>query len=717
MIRRKSFSFVARRQPYSVCWACTRWATAFVLACAIGRIVDVPAAAQNFLTAAEPQSQRQSAPRAAWYNPFGWSNDPQAKAPPVKRQSAPVTAATATQATTAPADPQGSRFAKWNPFAWTNEPTRAKAVAPAQNTTQIATAQLPDDVSAAIATDGPLQPNSVLQASALHQNPLREASTPLRQPISWPVTTAATTPAADPGVVQTAHAAPTPVRQAAHVQNINPFTWSNAAPANYEEFGSQSVPLAGVADAAKQTLAWSNDPRGQARPQEFMPPEEKTFGAAFQESLAYVQPGGEAGRSELAASSPPPNLTDAEMIEWEKEHLPWTRPFYLSNDPAHEIAFHGGPEAPEADFSPLAQPFNWSNNPQQNAPQPPAPATTPARPMVAPDVSRDTRRVAYLQGEELLSPLPTATQGALDSPDPNAGIRGDGKGTLAEAEKIGEEPPESNTLQFLRADTVLLDPGQFQFDYGFSYLKFDTEFPIFVDTGMGVAVTDAEFHIREFQIPFEIRYGLARRVQLFVNMPFGWANTELTFPSYEEFENDGGLGDVTFGSTILLREHDQCKPDAILTLSSTAPTGNDPFSPSGSSPSAPSLGSGAWSLAANMLFIQNYDPVVVFYGFGTRQYFDTEIAGVDFSPGGEYNYQMGVGFAVNSTVTFSTRFNGAYITEAELANQRIKGSIQEPMTVTLAMTMAKCQKLIEPFVDFGITDDATDARIGITWTR
>jgi len=118
-----------------------------------------------------------------------------------------------------------------------------------------------------------------------------------------------------------------------------------------------------------------------------------------------------------------------------------------------------------------------------------------------------------------------------------------------------------------------------------------------------------------------------------------------------------------------------------------------------------------------MLFVRNYDPVVVFYGYGTRQHFDRQINGVDLRAGGEYLYQMGVGFAVNESITFSTRFNGAYISETRLGGERVPGTIREPMTLGLAMTVSKCKRLIEPFVDFGLTDDAADARIGITWTR
>jgi hypothetical protein len=214
-----------------------------------------------------------------------------------------------------------------------------------------------------------------------------------------------------------------------------------------------------------------------------------------------------------------------------------------------------------------------------------------------------------------------------------------------------------------------------------------------------------------------LRYGLARRIQLFLNVPFGWGNTEFTFPGFEEFENDGGLGDIVFGGTFLLREGEREKSDAILTLATVVPTGKDPFTPAGLSPSSPTLGGGTWSISSNLLFVRSYDPVVVFYGVGTRQHFLSKFEGASFRPGGEYNYQFGIGFAVNSRVTFSTRFNGAYVSEIHLAGQRVQGTIQEPMTLGLAMTVSKEKKLVEPFIDFGLTDDSTDARFGITWTH
>lgn len=482
---------------------------------------------------------------------------------------------------------------------------------------------------------------------------------------------------------------------------------------------------------SQQPWSWSNDPSGKPKPKEILPPEEKSFNAAFIDAMKWSDHPADVeidtAKQRAAEGLPPENATEVEMIAWEKENLPWTRPFYWSNEdpelrPQYEVA---APDYPGDRVPMIARPFKWENHQAGHQPQP----------MHSPSARRypTTQAAAFLQaGESLPSPggaLTNPLGDPLSNPlttdpfadDPNAevidGIDQEKKGSIAEAESLGEAPVD-NSLQFLRADTVLLDPGEFQYEYGLIYSKFDLSLPIVVSTISGNVVELADFHIRELQVPLEIRYGLARRVQVFVNVPFGWANTEFSFPGFEDFENDGGLGDIIFGSSLLLRDNDPCgKPDAILTLSCVAPTGNEPFTPAGISPSSPTLGNGVWSLAANMLFIQNYDPVVVFYGFGTRQSFEGELDNRDFQPGGEYNYQFGVGFAVNRHITFSTRFNGAYVSDTDLDGVRLPGTTLEPMVLSLAMTVSKNKKLIEPFVDFGLTDDSTDARFGITWTH
>jgi hypothetical protein len=322
---------------------------------------------------------------------------------------------------------------------------------------------------------------------------------------------------------------------------------------------------------------------------------------------------------------------------------------------------------------------------------------------------------AYFQ-EEPLPPMPpgangtTGSNAADSSPDEDK--------SLAEAESVGEEP-EDTSLQFLRTATVLLKPGESQFDIGINYLFTENTFPVLLFSGADiVGVEDARFRIRELTVPMQYRYGLLDHVQAFVNVPVGWANTQVSISTFEAFDNDGGIGDVDFGATIQLVEGNAEKPHLITTVSATAPTGGHPFgSRAALAPLASSLGDGFWSISADVLCIQTYDPLVFFYGVGMEHFFSRHFGSLEIEPGSIWNYTFGVGFAVNERVTLSTRFFGAYVEEARLNRQRVLGTNIEPMSLRMAATISKpCDRLVEPFVEFGLTDAAPECFIGITWT-
>lgn len=297
--------------------------------------------------------------------------------------------------------------------------------------------------------------------------------------------------------------------------------------------------------------------------------------------------------------------------------------------------------------------------------------------------------------------------------------------SLGGAEKLGEAP-QDRTLDFLRAETVLLKPGESQCDVGISYIFTDNDFPILLTDANGniVQVGDVRFLVRELTVPLEYRVGLAKRVQGFINLPVGWSNTQLNIASEEAFINDGGLGDLTFGTTIQCVEATANCPYVITTISGTAPTGGDPFTGVvGISPTAPSLGNGFWSVQGTVLFIQQYDPVVVFYGLGMQRSFQHEYVGIEFEPGAQYSYLLGFGFAVNERITLSTRFFGSYVEELEANGQRVLGTNTEPMTIRMSATISKpshhkkgSNRLVEPYVEFGLNDDSVNSNVGITWT-
>jgi hypothetical protein len=292
---------------------------------------------------------------------------------------------------------------------------------------------------------------------------------------------------------------------------------------------------------------------------------------------------------------------------------------------------------------------------------------------------------------------------------------------------LGQAPPD-NSLVFLRTATVLLQPGQIQFDYGARYTWRDDGIPLV-----------ATIRNRQIYSPFAIRYGWRPNVQLFANMPVGFAigeDPEEAFPGPDRFTSIFGVGDSTCGANFLVRDGycDQC--DIVGTVSMTAPLGHHPFQdisdPLRPSPT-PFSGTGFWAVSANLTFIKAYDPAVIFGSIGYSHLFgrtfgSDPLNGAVVTPGEQFPYSMGVGFAINDRLTLSTAFFGTFQTTTVIDRVIMIPPAApvvshtsfnlEPFQVRLALTaVTSPQQIIEPFVSFGLNIDAPEADFGITCTR
>ncbi len=290
---------------------------------------------------------------------------------------------------------------------------------------------------------------------------------------------------------------------------------------------------------------------------------------------------------------------------------------------------------------------------------------------------------------------------------------------VANQEKLGEAP-ENNTQQFLREDTILLKPGEWKFDVGLSYLIDEKPFTqlAVVQPGNTIAAVNSVLHRRLLVSQLDLRYGFSDRLQFFADMPVGWTNTEISSFGSDRYSNDGGLGDTSFGASFLWHKScgSSCDPDIIVTAGMTAPTSHGDFLANLLITPQASLGQGFWAGYWSVLFVHTYDPVIVFYGVGSRHTFTRELDGLDVQAGDQYSYRFGVGFAVNERVTFSTTLFGAYITEPRINNQIIPGTSLEPVYLRCAVTLAQCERICEPFVEFGLTNDSANTRFGVAWT-
>lgn len=312
---------------------------------------------------------------------------------------------------------------------------------------------------------------------------------------------------------------------------------------------------------------------------------------------------------------------------------------------------------------------------------------------------------------DVVEGLPEEGSGADEGEGGEEGAEGE------EDEQTYGQAPTNNSLQFLRQVDVLLKPGAWQFDTGFVYTLFTNDFPVPIFDGGGVIenVVEGEVRRRLLWTPLAVRYGFRKNIQLFANLPVGFSNTQLSTIGVSQSRNVSGLGDLTAGATTHLIRGEDHMPDLIGTFGFTAPTGKFDVPIFGLVPGS-NLGQGFWALAGQGLFIHRYDPVIVFYGGGYRYLFERPFNGVLFAPGQQVNYMFGAGFSVNDRVTLSSTFQGFYITNTAIDGEDLRGSNLEPLSLRFSLTTVLDCRIIEPFVQIGLTDAAPRADVGVVVT-
>lgn len=290
-----------------------------------------------------------------------------------------------------------------------------------------------------------------------------------------------------------------------------------------------------------------------------------------------------------------------------------------------------------------------------------------------------------------------------------------------EVETIGVPPPQEQP-QFLRNDSVLMTPGDYQWEIGISYARNLNQSPVGQFIEDSAIVGNLRRVNRVLQMPLELRVGLTKDFQGSVSLPIGWANQEVSVSGADLTDGTFGIGDLTLGLTRLIRQGDLTEPNVLGFFSLSIPTGQAALATSLEDP-AVALGRGIYSMTVGMTVTKTIDPLVFFYGGGYQHNFEARFAEFGrLNPGNGAFYRLGVGYAVNSSVSLSTAFTGAFLENSELDDRRLGGTSREPLSLRIAATVvtkkksARKARTVEPFVNLGLNDDATDTILGVTWT-
>lgn len=278
-------------------------------------------------------------------------------------------------------------------------------------------------------------------------------------------------------------------------------------------------------------------------------------------------------------------------------------------------------------------------------------------------------------------------------------------------ESLGQPPPD-NSLQFLRSSTVLLQPGDVQWETGLFYSVLQNRFV--EPDGFG-GLVEVESIDRAFVVPLTLRYGLSPDIQLSGTVPLGVSYVEVEAPGFGDQSSLFTTGDIVLAANAVFGRGNDEVPDILGSVNFIVPTDNGR---SGAGGLRPALGSGFFGIGWSVTAIRAYDPTVFFASVGHTHLFARSQAGGHVQPGEFLDYSFGLSFAINDEVTLNGEVLGGFQFDTELDGTRLPESSNEPISLRLSVIRTvNPQYFIEPSLQFGLTEDAGTVQLGVTFTR
>jgi len=275
--------------------------------------------------------------------------------------------------------------------------------------------------------------------------------------------------------------------------------------------------------------------------------------------------------------------------------------------------------------------------------------------------------------------------------------------------KEQQEESERNTLEFLRREAVLTRPQKIETDLSVGYTH--SSQTIGNTKVLDTAVT--------------ARFGIISGLEGFATLPALYGQRQ-NFGLVNLSSEVAGIGDVRFGLKYQLIAENVGIPGIVVGAAAVAPTGIAPYLqprllPSGSggdirTPLDPWRGTGHWQVSGSVTALKSFDPIVLFGTFDYRHFLPAVYFGWPIEPGDVFELNSGFGFSVTDRGTFSSQVFIDYIRKWYFNKAPVVQTGTTPISLRLAYThVLSTDDLIEPSVIFGLTRDATDARVAVDW--
>lgn len=341
------------------------------------------------------------------------------------------------------------------------------------------------------------------------------------------------------------------------------------------------------------------------------------------------------------------------------------------------------------------------------------------------------------------APAPTT------APANPAGNDGSRAGTVAEAQKARQQAP-SRSLQDALVQEHAVFNRKFTIENSLSYNRYDRK----QLTLNGFLALDAIFlgniaiqNVESDSLTYTLsaRYGLSPNLTLNLDVPYvgrstvyqkGGAGGSAAAIAQED-THGSGLGDITLGANYKLFSETASRPDTVLSLGVTAPTGRAPYGIDWRTierdddqyirfavPAKQPTGNGVWQANLGLSAIKTMDPAIVFANIGYIHSFERGFPDIDTDPqtrnpgdvklGKAYYFGAGVAFAFNERTSLSLSFSDRINREASLRYKggpwtKVIGSDGNAATFNMGVTYALSEhSTMVTMLGVGLTPDAPD---------
>ena len=238
--------------------------------------------------------------------------------------------------------------------------------------------------------------------------------------------------------------------------------------------------------------------------------------------------------------------------------------------------------------------------------------------------------------------------------------------------------------------------------------------------GLQYATTRKDEGLRESRdrsvvVPVSVGLNLTEKTNMSITVPVIQRGSELVDNS-GVFNSDAlGTGDISVNASSRVISETKTRPGLTVRLGLGIPTGKVENPQESSNLS---LGSGFWSASAGATVSKRFDPATVFASIGYQHAVGDEQFGQKIQPGDSFEYSYGIGLSLNSALSVSGHIAGSIHRNASVDGQVIEGSNSEPLEFvsTSTLRLGKSTSL-QSNLAFGLNNDASDARFGLTLTK